>query len=645
MNVEAHDSREDQSGDGQHPSPSGRAGSIALSLGALGVVYGDIGTSPLYALREAAKAAAGSHSLSAAAAVAATSAVVWSLIIIVAVKYALLILRADNHGEGGIMAMLAILHARAIRPGKPGTILLISGVVGAALLYGDGAITPAVSVLSAVEGLKADAPFLASAVVPITVVIIIALFAAQRFGTAQIGRVFGPIMLLWFLAIAGLGLAEIIVAPGILAAINPLIGIEFLEKAGFGVDAAVLGAAFLAVTGGEAMYADLGHFGVAPIRLAWFTLVLPALLLNYLGQGALLLVDPKALANPFWGLAPAWAHYPLVLFATAATVIASQSIISGAFSLTRQAIQLGFLPRLRIFHTDASTIGQVYLPLVNTGLAIATIVAVVAFGSSDALAGAYGIAVSLLMVITTLLAALIARKWGFPLAIVLAVNGAFLLIDLGFFAANSIKIFDGGWFPLAIAGGVALAMLTWRRGQQLLETARQAMRQSSDVFFANLKINGAVRPQGIAAFLSTSAEGIPLPLSRLCALTGTVPERIILLTIMIVETPVVDEENRVEVFADNEARRVKLRFGFIEKIHVPTALALAVSQQKLASNDLDGLVFYVGSETIIPSREVIGMAFWREQMFAFMRRNAERTAAYFCIPPSRVIDIGTEIEI
>ena len=629
----------------EYHSARGARSSIALSLGALGVVYGDIGTSPLYALREAAKAAAGSHPISADAVIAATSAVVWSLLIIVAIKYALLILRADNRGEGGIMAMLAILHARAVSPGKPGKILLISGLIGAALLYGDGAITPAVSVLSAVEGLKADAPFLAPAVVPITVVIIITLFAAQRFGTARIGRVFGPVMLVWFVAIAALGLSEIVVAPRVLYAFNPLVGLEFLERAGLGVDAAVLGAAFLAVTGGEAMYADLGHFGVAPIRLAWFALVLPSLLLNYLGQGALLLDNPGALTNPFWGLAPSWAHYPLVLFATAATVIASQSIISGAFSLTRQAIQLGFLPRLRVFHTDALAIGQVYLPLVNIGLAIGTITAVIAFGSSDALAGAYGIAVSLLMVITTLLAALIARQWGYPLAIVLAVNGSFLLIDLGFFAANSVKLFEGGWFPLAIAGGVALVMMTWRRGQQLVESARQGMRQTSSAFFAKVKMSSVLRPSGIAAFLSPSSEGIPLPLSRLCALTGSVPARILLLTILIEEIPVVADADRVEVSAEDEARRVKLRFGFVEPIHVPNALALAVSQQKLLPGDLEDLVFYVGSETIIPSREIAGMAYWREQMFAFMRRNAEQTAAYFCIPPSRVIDIGTEIEI
>lgn len=631
---------------GGHPRGSGSLASSAVALGALGVVYGDIGTSPLYALREAAKAAAGGTVLTPNAALAATSAVVWSLIIIVALKYALLILRADNRGEGGIMAMLAILHARAIKPGRSGALLLIIGLVGAALLYGDGAITPAVSVLSAVEGLKTDAPFLAPLVVPITLVIIVILFTAQRLGTAKIGRVFGPVMLLWFVAIAALGISGILRSPGVIAAFNPLIALEFLREAGFKIDAAVLGAAFLAVTGGEAMYADLGHFGVGPIRLAWFALVLPSLLLNYLGQGALLMVEPTALANPFWELAPGWAHYPLVLFATLATVIASQSIISGAFSLTKQAIQLGFLPRLRVRHTDASSIGQVYLPMVNVCLAIATITAVIAFGSSDALAGAYGIAVSLLMVITTILAALVARQWGYPLALVLVVNGAFLIVDLGFFGANSVKIFEGGWFPLLIAAGIAFIMLTWRRGQQLVEAARVAIRQSGESFARALVAKPPLRTPGIGAFLTPSVDNIPLPLSRLHALTGAIPQQILLVTIVILEVPVVSEADRIEVTTlSDDMRRIVLRYGFIDNVTVPKAFDLAVSQGKLKRADLHDLVFYVGSEAVIPSREVVGMAFWRETLFAFLQRNAERPAAYFCIPPDRVIDIGTEIEI
>jgi len=619
---------------------------LPASLGALGVVYGDIGTSPLYALREAAKAVSSGQVIGATAVIAATSAIVWSLIVVVALKYALLILRADNRGEGGIMAMLAILHARTTKPGRPGALLLVAGLIGAALLYGDGAITPAVSVLSAIEGLKADAPALAPLVIPITLVVIVALFAAQRFGTGKIGRAFGPIMLLWFFVIAILGTGGIIARPDILRALNPLAALEFMAHAGFGVDAALTGAAFLAVTGGEAMYADMGHYGVGPIRLAWFSLVLPALLLNYLGQGGLLLADPASIASPFWQLAPDWAHYPLVAFATAATVIASQAIISGAFSLTRQAIQLGFLPRLRVVHTDAGAIGQVYLPLVNVGLAIATIAAVVGFGSSDALAGAYGVAVSLLMVITTLLAALIARQWGYALPLVILANGAFLCIDLAFFGANSVKVAEGGWFPLAIAGGTGLLMLTWRRGEQLVEAARGRLRQSAERLQADMTSRPPLRPVGCGAFLTPSIDAVPLALSRLFDLTGAIPAEVLVVSLVTEEIPTVADDEHVEVIglAPN-VRRVILRHGFTDTIHVPRSIERAASSGKLSGIDPDTLVYYVSGEAVIASREIPGMAMWREKLFALMQRNAERPAAFYCIPPARVIDVGTEIAI
>lgn len=628
------------------PSSTSRTALAPLSIGALGVVYGDIGTSPLYALREAAKAAANGHVATPADVLAATSAVLWALIVVVALKYALLILRAQNRGEGGIMAMLALLHVRTSKPGASGAILLIAGLIGAALLYGDGAITPAVSVLSAVEGLKTDEPSLARFVVPITLLIIVGLFWAQRFGTRSIGRLFGPVMLLWFIVIGVLGGIGIANRPDILAAFDPLEALAFLVHAPVSVDTALVGAAFLAVTGGEAMYADLGHFGATPIRLAWFALVLPALLLNYLGQGALLLSNPSALTNPFWELAPEWAHYPLVAFATVATVIASQAIISGAFSLTSQAIQLGFLPRMRVHHTDARAIGQVYLPLVNFGLAGATILAVVAFGSSDALAGAYGIAVSLLMVITTLLAALVARQWGYPLLIVIIVNGTFLIIDMAFFGANSVKIFEGGWFPLAIATVIGLLMLTWRRGEQLVETARDALRQTPSAFAQSLAANPQVRKQGTGAFLTTSVDNMPLALSRLLELTGAIPKRILLLSLVTLEIPAVTEDAHVEVkpVAD-DIQRVILQHGFTEPFDIPKSLALAVRQGKLEAETLNGLVYYVGSEIIIPSHLMTGMSVWREKLFAFMQLNAERPAAFYGIPPARVIDVGTEIEI
>ena len=438
----------------------------AATIGALGVVYGDIGTSPLYALKEAAKAATHGGPLTHAAILGVVSLILWALILIISLKYALLILRADNRGEGGIVALLALLSARNARPGTWRAQLLVVGLIGAALLYGDGAITPAISVLSAIEGLKVDAPSLAPAVVPITVVILIGLFVMQKMGTGFIGRIFGPVMVGWFAVLAALGIHGIVQAPAVLAALSPLYAFEFLIHQDFHVSFAILGAAFLAVTGGEAMYADMGHFGRVPIRLAWFAVALPALVLNYFGQAALLITDPTAIENPFFQLAPDWVHYPLVAFAALATVIASQAIISGVFSLTQQSIQLGFLPRMQIRHTTSHAMGQIYVPLVNWLLAAATLGAVLHFGSSDALAGAYGIAVSLLMAITTLLAALVAIQWGYSPIIVIAVNGFFFAIDCIFFAANSVKLFEGGWFPLLLAAVIAFVMLTWRSRRQ-----------------------------------------------------------------------------------------------------------------------------------------------------------------------------------
>lgn len=620
---------------------SQRAASIT-ALGALGVVYGDIGTSPLYALREAAKAAAAGGALSAHGAIAATSAILWALIIVVALKYALLILRADNHGEGGIMAMMALLHARGERKGGRGAVLLVTGLVGAALLYGDGAITPAVSVLSAIEGLKSDAPRLAPAVIPLTILILGGLFWAQRKGTGLIGRVFGPVMLLWFIAIAVLGGLSILQTPAVLAALNPLSAVGFFAGAPLAVDVAVLGAAFLAVTGGEAMYADLGHFGARAIRAAWFAVVLPALMLNYLGQGALLLRSPAAVADPFYQLTPAWAHYPMVAFATAATIIASQAIISGAFSLTAQAIQMGYLPHLLIRHTDKAEAGQVYLPLVNTLLAVGTLAAVLVFRSSDALAGAYGIAVSALMVITTVLATLVARQWNYSWWTVLPINGLFLLVDTAFFGANSVKLLEGGWFPLIIAGIVATVMMTWRRGGELVEGHRVALRPTEPEFVQGLA--GVTRSPLCAAFLSSATEGIPLPLARVRALTNSVPHRILIVSVVTTDDPVVPDDRRAEIMAVCEGiKRVTLRYGFAEGIDVPAGLAQYAAQ--LPGIDLDNLVYYLGRESFLPDASVPGMAKWREEMFAFMARNAERTAEYFCVPPGRVIEIGTEIAI
>src|SRR6516164_1702209 len=476
-------------------------------LTALGVVYGDIGTSALYGLKQAVDAGGGPAPETV---IGIVSLIFWALVLVVGLKYAILILRADNHGEGGIVALLALLDARHAPRGSPRASLLIVGLIGAALLYGDGVITPAISVLSAVEGLKIDAPALAPAVVPITIAILVAVFLVQRKGTEFVGSIFGPVMLVWFVAIALLGVGGILQSPGILAAVSPHHAVLYLVHAGPGIAFAVLGAAFLALTGAEAMYADMGHFGRLPIQLGWFAIVAPALMLNYFGQGGLLLATPEAAENPFYLLAPRWAHYPMVAFATVATVIASQSIISGAYSLTQQAMQLGFLPRMRVLHTASHEKGQIYIPVVNWLLAVGTLAAVLIFRSSDALGGAYGIAVSMLMAVTTVLAALVALKWGYNPLLVVAVNGFFLAIELIFVAANMTKLIEGGWFPLLLAYVIAFLMLTWRAGWQLLEQERSKLRQREDEFIKWVITSPPIRLPGAAAIFTAATTGIPL---------------------------------------------------------------------------------------------------------------------------------------
>ena len=638
---ESHDRAEG----GAKPAPA-QGFRPALLLGALGVVYGDIGTSPLYAYKEAVRAASCGGNADPIAVIGADSLILWALILIVSLKYAVLILRADNGGEGGIVAMLALLGARHAKPRSRQALLLVVGLIGAALLYGDGAITPAISVLSAIEGLKVDAPALGRYVVPITIAILVALFLVQSKGVAFIGKIFGPVMLLWFAVLTLMGLGGILHKPEILVAANPLKAVDFLFHAGWHVSFAMLGAAFLAVTGGEAMYADLGHFGARPIRIAWFALVLPALVINYFGQGALLLASPDAIENPFYRLAPGWAHYPLIGLATMATVIASQAIISGVFSLTQQSVQLGFLPPMHIVQTASEERGQIYVPAVNWLLAAATIAAVVVFESSDALAGAYGIAVSLLMAITTLLAALIARKWGYNLVAILAVNGFFLVIDLVFLGANSVKLFEGGWFPLVLAGIVALMMLTWRRGNQLVEEARVGLRQPEDAFLAGLQHRDLVRVRGTGVFLSAATHGIPLHLSRFVERSHALPERVLIVCAQYEETPTVprDKRGHVTILAP-DFYRVTLRYGFMEDASIPDGLACAVEHRHLAPQMLDDLTVFIGHETIIPKNDHRGMQPWRESLYAFMQRNAERTGAFFGVPTRQVVEVGTEIEI
>jgi KUP system potassium uptake protein len=620
-----------------------RKQSAIVVLTALGVVYGDIGTSTLYGLKQAIDASGGAAPETVMGVV---SLIFWALILIVGLKYAILILRADNHGEGGIVALLALLDARHAPKGSWRASLLVVGLIGAALLYGDGVITPAISVLSAVEGLKIDAPALAPMVVPITIVILLGLFLVQRKGTEFIGNIFGPVMLIWFIAIGLLGLKGIMQTPAILGAISPHHAILYLSHAGPGIAFAVLGAAFLTLTGAEAMYADMGHFGRLPIQLGWFGIVSPALMLNYLGQGGLLLADPHAAENPFYLLVPRWGHYPMVAFATIATVIASQSIISGAYSLTQQAMQLGFLPRMRVQHTASHEQGQIYIPIVNWLLAAGTLAAVLLFGSSDALGGAYGIAVSMLMAVTTVLAALVALKWGYNPLLVVTVNGFFLIIELVFVAANMTKLVEGGWFPLLLASFVAFLMLTWRSGWQLLEQERSKLRQREDDFVEWVIKTPPIRLPGAAGIFTAASTGIPLGLTHHLRHNRVLHERVLFIASISVDTPRVEPGKRVKLVpVCTGITRVLLYFGFMETPDVMEALRIACRSPELAGIDPENITYYFRRVMVIASDRASGMAVWRKALFATMHLNANLPAAYFGVPPTQVVEVGLEVEI
>jgi KUP system potassium uptake protein len=616
---------------------------LPAALAALGIVYGDIGTSPLYAFKQASESGG---TLTPETIIGIVSLILWSLITIISVKYAILIMRADNRGEGGIVALLALLDARHAKPGTWRASLLVLGLVGAALLYGDGVITPAISVLSAMEGLKVDAPQLAPMVMPATLAILIGLFLVQRKGTGFIGSIFGPTMLLWFTILGILGIGEIFRAPAILAALSPLSATSYLIHAGPAIDFGVLGAAFLAVTGGEAMYADMGHFGILPIRLGWFAVVLPCLVLNYFGQGALLLLDPTAIASPFYLLAPKWAHYPMVAFATVATIIASQAIISGAYSLTQQSIQLGFLPRMRVLHTASQKMGQIYIPVVNWLLAIGTLGAAMAFGSSDALGGAYGIAVSMLMAITTVLAALVALQWGYNLYLVLVVNGLFLIVDLIFVAANATKLIEGGWFPLLLACVVAFLMLTWRTGWRLLEHQRSKLRQREDEFVAWVLDTPPIRLSGAAAIFTAASTGIPLALTHHLRHNRVLHERVLLIASITTDEPRIEPEQRIKLVPVGAGiTRVIFHFGFMEAPDVMEGLKLACREPELLGIDPHEITYYFRRVMVIPNGKVTGMAVWRKSLFATMHLNANLPAAYFGVPTAQVVEVGLEIEM
>ena len=615
------------------------------ALACMGIVFGDIGTSPLYALSVAVKAASPDGQISPHAVLGVVSLIFWSLIVVISIKYTILIMRADNHGEGGILALLALVSPRRAKQSRWRAIMVVIGLIGATLLYGDGCITPAISVLSAIEGIKVYAQHMEHAVVPLTVVILALLFLIQRNGTAWIGGIFGPVMLVWFVVIGVLGIGGVVTTPAVLAALSPLPAITYLWHAG-PLAFVVIGGAFLAVTGGEAFYADMGHFGPFPIRVAWFGVALPALTLNYFGQGGLLLADPSAIDNPFYQLAPSWSHYALVALATAATVIASQAVISGAYSLTQQAIQLGFLPRMNIVHTAGEEIGQIYVPFVNWALAFATVAAVIGFGSSDALAGAYGIAVSLLMAITTLMATFVALHWKHNPILVYVVNGSLLILDLLFFASTSTKLFEGGWFPLLIALVIAFFMLTWRKGEEIMDTVRLEVREPSKEFIKHLNQDPPFRIPGTAVVLGRMAKGVPLALSHNTKCNRVLHENVLLVAVTTMETPRVTDEDRVAVTPIAAGiTRVELRFGFMEQPNVPKGLEIAVARGQIAEIDPAQVIYFTGHETIIPTGRRLGLARWREELFAFMHHNAQRPGAYFQIPSAQIMEIGIEFEI
>jgi KUP system potassium uptake protein len=611
----------------------------------MGVVFGDIGTSPLYTLQVAVKSASPGGTITPAAVIGIVSLIFWSLIIVISIKYAILIMRASNHGEGGILALLALISPQHAKRGGWRAAMVVVGLIGATLLYGDGTITPAISVLSAIEGIKLYAPQMGRFVVPVTLVILVMLFVVQHKGTSWIGRLFGPVMLIWFSVIGILGIVGIAKGPAILAALSPLPAMTYLSHAG-PLALVIIGGAFLAVTGGEAFYADMGHFGPLPIRVAWFAVALPTLTLNYFGQGGLLLTEPGAIENSFFQLAPAWTHYGLVALAAAATVIASQSIISGAYSLTSQAIQLGFLPRMNIVHTAGHEKGQIYVPLVNWLLALGTLAAVVGFGSSDALAGAFGIAVSLLMAITTLMATFVALEWKVNPFLVYGVNGSLLALDLLFVTSTSTKLLDGGWVPLAISIAIAFVMLTWRKGQETLDEVRLGLREKSAEFIERLQADPPYRIPGTAVVLGRMRHGVPLPLTRNVAFNHVLHERVFLVAVEMTETPRVADENRVVVTALSErVARIVMRFGFMEKADVPAGLQTAIARGQIAPCELAQVTYFTGHESIIATSRKSSMVRWRKALFAWLHRNAEQPGAYFSIPSAQIMEVGLELEI
>ncbi|RST55930.1 potassium transporter Kup [Variovorax sp. MHTC-1] len=618
-----------------------KSSSAALILAAIGVVYGDIGTSVLYAVKEV--FGHGHVPFTVENVYGILSMFFWTLTVIVSLKYVVLVLRADNEGEGGLVAMLALASQAVVDKPRLRQVLLVVGIFGTSLFYGDGVITPAISVLSAVEGLEVVSPHFKHYVIPITLVVLFCLFALQKHGTTGIGRYFGPITLVWFFVIALLGVSQIVSHPEILKAVSPHYALRFMWD-NPGTSFIILGATVLCVTGAEALYADLGHFGKRPIRIAWFSVVMPALTINYFGQGALLLENPSAVKNPFYMMAPEWALIPLVLLATAATVIASQALITGAFSVTRQVIQLGYLPRLNIEHTSVRTAGQIYIPFVNWGLFVAIVLAVVMFRSSSNLAAAYGIAVTTDMLITTVLTFFVIRyAWKYPLALCIAATGAFFVVDFLFFASNLLKLFEGGWFPLLIGGSVFMLMLTWKEGRRLMGQMQLAEAIDLRGFLDSVFVNPPARVGGTAVFMTAEPGVVPNALLHNLKHNKVMHEQNLFVTVRNHEVPWISMDKRIEMEPlGHHCWQVVVHYGFKNDVDLPRALEHA----RLRGCQLEPMTtsYFLSRDVVIPTLSS-GMAPWREKLFAQMHHSASGAAGFLGLPNNAVVELGSKIEI
>jgi KUP system potassium uptake protein len=631
---------------GQPPTHAAGAGALLLSLGALGIVFGDIGTSPLYAMKAV---FANAVEPSEEGVYGVVSLVFWAITIIVSLKYVTFIMRADNEGEGGIMALIARVQTATVKSRSAQVMLVALGIFGASLFYGDGMITPAISVLSAVEGLEVTSPSLDSLVVPITLAILTVLFAIQRFGTGAVGRLFGPVMLVWFTILALAGLVEVVKEPGILRAVSPTYAVEFMVNHG-GTAFAALGSVVLAVTGAEALYADMGHFGRAAIRRAWFAIVFPALMLNYMGQGALILARPESVDSPFFLLFPSWARMPMVVLATVATVIASQAVISGAFSVTRQAVQLGFLPRLTILHTSGREIGQVYVPAVNWVIFVAVVALVVGFGSAEHLASAYGIAVTGTLAIDTILFFFVVRVlWRKPLWLVAAGAAGFLAVDLAFFAANLPKVLHGGWFPLAIALVIFVVLTTWQKGREIVTQRRTAEEGPLRDFVEHVHALDppVYRSPRTGVFLNANIDTTPLALRANVEHNNTMQRNVVILSVQTMRVPHVTPDERVTLddlgYRDDGITHLLARFGFQDNIDVPGTLRMAAERLE-GEVDCEHASYFLSRITIVPT-DAPGMAMWRKKLFTTIARNAANPVPYFSLPDDRTVVIGQHIEL